>query len=71
MLQQETTIEFTFNRPFMHYCQEHECLRVADSSGDGLLLNGLKEEHIDEFIELYNKYVKKSHLTVVPDNEDV
>ena len=70
MLQQETTVEYTFNKPFMHYCQEHECLRVADTSGDSILLNGLKEEVIDDFIEMYNKYVKKSHLTVVPD-EDV
>ena len=71
MLQQETTIEFTFNRPFMHYCQEHECLRIGDSSGDNILLNGLKEEHIEDFINMYNKYVKSTrNLTVVPD-EDV
>ena len=54
----------------MHYCKEHECLRVCDNTGDSILLNGLKEEVIDDFIEMYNKYVKKSHLTVVPD-EDV
>ena len=71
-LKAETTVEYNFAPDaYLHYCTEHECLRIADRSGDSIILNNINEEQIDTFIKYYNKYVKSTtNLTVVED-EDV
>jgi len=67
-LRTETTYEYYFRNADIYYCAEHDCLRVADDHEDSVLLNGITEENIDEFIEFYNKYVKKvPELKVVED----
>ena len=65
-LRPETTIEYTFGHDaYLHYCAEHECLRVADRSGDSIILNNLTVEQIDTFISFYNKYVKNEETADV------
>ena len=59
-LRPETTVEYTFAPDaYLHYCEAHECLRVADRSGDSVILNNISVEQIDTFIKFYNEYVKK------------
>ena len=58
-LQAETTYDYTFGHDaYFHYCSEHNCLRVADRSGDAVLLSNITEKQIDTFIKFYNEYVK-------------
>ena len=56
-LKSETTVEYYFNKPYMYYCQHHDCLRVADASGDSILHNNLQKDVINTFIENYIEYV--------------
>ena len=58
-LQTETTYDYTFGHDaYLHYCSEHDVLRVADRSGDSVLLSNITEKQIDTFIKVYNEYVK-------------
>ena len=58
-LRPETTVEYTFAPDaYLHYCEAHDCLRVADRSGDSIMLNNITVEQIDNFIKYYNQYVK-------------
>lgn len=59
-LKPETTVEYNYAPDaYLHYCEAHECLRVADRSGDSVILNNISVEQIDTFIKFYNEYVKK------------
>ena len=56
----ETTYDYTFSADaYLHYCAEHEVLRVADRSGDSVLLSNLSKKQIETFIKFYNEYVKE------------
>ena len=56
----ETTYDYTFSADaYLHYCAEHEVLRVADRSGDSVLLCNLSKKQIETFIKFYNEYVKE------------
>ena len=56
----ETTYEYNFAADaWLHYCAEHEVLRVADRSGDSVLLCNLSKKQIETFIKFYNEYVKE------------
>ncbi len=58
-LETQTTYDYTFGSDaYLHYCSEHEVLRVADRSGDSVLLSNITEKQIDVFIKFYNEYVK-------------
>ena len=58
-LETQTTYDYTFGSDaYLHYCAEHEVLRVADRSGDSVLLSNITEKQIDTFIKFYNEYVK-------------
>tara|TARA_R100000458_G_scaffold38542_1_gene36044 strand:+ start:171 stop:380 length:210 start_codon:yes stop_codon:yes gene_type:complete len=62
----ETTYEYTFaHDAYLHYCAEHEVLRVADRSGDSVLLCNITEKQIDAFIKYYNEYVKNKETADV------
>jgi hypothetical protein len=64
----ETTVEYNFaSDAYLHYCEAHECLRVADRSGDSVILNNITVEQIDAFIKYYNKYVKEEETANVED----
>ena len=41
----------------MYYCQHHDCLRVADASGDSILHNDIPQDVINDFISNYIGYV--------------
>ena len=56
-LKTETTVEYYFNKPYMYYCQHHDCLRVADASGDSILHNDIPQDVINDFISNYIGYV--------------
>ena len=59
-LQTETTYEYHFAADaYLHYCADHEVLRVADRSGDSVLLSNLSKKQIETFINFYNEYVKE------------
>ena len=51
----ETTYEYNFAADaYLHYCADHEVLRVADRSGDSVLLTNLSKKQIETFIKYYN-----------------
>ena len=56
-LKTETTVEYYFNKPYMYYCSHHDCLRVADASGDSILHNDIPQDVINDFISNYIGYV--------------
>ena len=63
-LETQTTYDYTFGSDaYLHYCAEHEVLRVADRSGDSVLLSNITEKQIDVFIKFYNEYVKCAEET--------
>ena len=67
-LQAETTYDYTFGHDaYFHYCAEHEVLRVADRSGDSVLLCNLSKKQIETFIKYYNEYVKEEETADVED----
>ena len=41
----------------MYYCSHHDCLRVADASGDSILHNDIPQDVINDFISNYIGYV--------------
>ena len=56
-LRTETTVEYYFDSAFMYYCKQHECLRVSNNHEDSVLLNGVEQKDINNFIENYIEYV--------------
>ena len=69
MLNPETHYEYYFKNASIYYCEEHDCLRVVNDHEDSVMMNGITQENIDEFIEFYNKYVKKVPELKVVENE--
>ena len=67
-LQTETTYEYNFAADaYLHYCADHEVLRVADRSGDSVLLSNISKKQIETFIKYYNEYVKEEETADVED----
>ena len=56
-LRTETTVEYYFDKPYMFYCSHHDCLRVAENHEDSVLLNGIPQDVINDFIKNYFEYV--------------
>ena len=56
-LKTETTYEYYFNNAYLYYCQQHDCLRVSNDHEDNVLLNGVKQGDVDNFICSYIEYV--------------
>ena len=56
-LRTETTVEYYFNKPYIYYCQHHDCLRVSENHEDSVLLNGLPQDTVNDFISNYISYV--------------
>ena len=61
-LHPEVTFEYYFSNASIYYYKEHSCLRVTNDHEDSVLLNGLSEENIDNFIRYYEVNVKKVKL---------
>ena len=56
-LRAETTVEYRFRDAYIYYCKEHKCFRFTDDHEDSVLLAGVTQKNINDFIENYFEYV--------------
>ena len=56
-LKTETTIEYYFDKAYLYYCKQHDCFRVSNNHEDSVLLNGITQADVDNFISNYIEYV--------------
>ena len=56
-LKSDTTVEYYFDKAYLYYCKQHNCFRVSNNHEDSLLLNGVEQRDINNFIENYFEYV--------------
>jgi len=56
-LRTETTVEYYFDKAYLYYCSHHDCFRVSNNQEDSVLLNGVTQNDINNFIENYFGYV--------------
>ena len=56
-LRTETMVEYYFDNAYLYYCKQHDCLRVTNNHADSVLLNGIEQGDIDEFVSSYIEYV--------------
>ena len=56
-LKSETTVEYYFDKAYLYYCKQHDCFRVSNNYEDSLLLNGVEQGDVDNFISNYIEYV--------------
>ena len=56
-LRTETMVEYYFDNAYLYYCKQHDCLRVTNNHADSVLLNGVEQGDIDNFISSYIEYV--------------
>jgi hypothetical protein len=56
-LRTETTVEYYFDNAYLYYCKQHDCFRVSNNHEDSVLLNGIEQKDINNFIENYFEYV--------------
>ena len=55
-LKTETTYEYYFNNASLYYCKTHDCFRVTDNHEDSVLLNGVEQDEVNDFIANYFEY---------------
>ena len=56
-LRTETTVEYYFDNAYLFYCKQHDCFRFSNNHEDSVLLNGIKQEDVNDFISNYISYV--------------
>ena len=56
-LKAETTYEYQFKDAYLYYCRNHDYLRVTEDHEDNVLLAGITQKNINDFIECYFEYV--------------
>ena len=56
-LRTETTVEYYFDKAYLFYCKTHDCLRVSNNHEDSVLLNGITQKDVNNFISNYISYV--------------
>ena len=56
-LRTETTVEYYFDKAYLFYCKTHDCLRVSNNHEDSVLLNGVTQKDVNNFISNYISYV--------------
>ena len=56
-LRTETTVEYYFDKAYLFYCSTHDCLRVSNNHEDSVLLQGVEQADVDNFISNYIEYV--------------
>ena len=56
-LRTETTVEYYFDKAYLYYCKQHDCLRISNNHEDSVLLNGVEQADVDSFISSYIEYV--------------
>ena len=56
-LRTETTVEYYLDNAYLFYCKQHDCLRVSNNHEDSVLLSGVEQGDVDNFISSYIEYV--------------
>ena len=56
-LKSDTTVEYYFDNAYLYYCKTHDCLRCSNNHEDSVLLSGVKQGDVDNFISSYIEYV--------------
>ena len=56
-LKSETAVEYFFDNAYLTYCQHHDTLIVCNNHEDRIVLSGVKQKDINNFIECYFEYV--------------
>ena len=56
-LRTETTVEYYFDKAYLYYCKQHDCFRVSNNHEDSVLLQGITQKDVNEFISSYIEYV--------------
>jgi len=55
-LRTETTFEYYFNNASLYYCKAHDCFRVTNDHEDSVLLHGVEQDEVNDFIANYFEY---------------
>ena len=56
-LRTETTVEYYLDSAYLFYCKQHDCLRESNNHEDRIVLSGVEQKDINNFIECYFEYV--------------
>ena len=56
-LRSETAIEYFFDNAYLSYCKDHDTLIVSNNHEDRIVLSGVEQKDINNFIECYFEYV--------------
>ena len=56
-LRTETTVEYYFDNAYLFYCKTHNCFRFSNNHEDSVLLNGVEQKDVNDFISNYIEYV--------------
>ena len=55
-LRTETTFEYYFDNAYLYYCSTHDCFRVTNDHEDSVLLHGVEQDEVNDFIANYFEY---------------
>ena len=56
-LRTETTVEYYFDKAYLFYCKQHDCFRFSNNHEDSVLLQGVEQGDVDNFICSYIEYI--------------
>ena len=79
-LKSETAVEYFFDNAYLSYCKHHDTLIVCNNHEDRIVLSGVKQKDINNFIECYFEYVLddapmkeyfKERLSKVKEEEEI
>ena len=56
-LRSDTTVEYYFDSAYLYYCKQHNCLRCSNNHEDSVLLSGVEQGDVDNFVSSYIEYV--------------
>ena len=56
-LKSETAVEYFFENAYLSFCDRHDTLIVCNNHEDRIVLSGVKQKDINNFIECYFEYV--------------
>ena len=79
-LKSETAVEYFFDNAYLSYCKDHDTLIVSNNHEDRIVLSGVKQKDINNFIECYFEYILddaplkeyfKERLSKVKEEEEI
>ena len=79
-LKSETAVEYFFDNAYLSYCKHHDTLIVCNNHEDRIVLSGVKQKDINNFIECYFEYILddaplkeyfKERLSKVKEEEEI